>query len=68
MSQEGSMGSEKDKIKGTANQALGRIKQGVGEATKNDELKSEGRVQEAKGVAQEAIGKAKAAIKKAADL
>ncbi|MND06634.1 Stress response protein CsbD [compost metagenome] len=62
------MGSTTDKIKGTANQAAGKIKQGVGEATDDAELKGEGKLQETKGDLQKAAGKAKDAIKKAADL
>ncbi|MDP2334520.1 MAG: CsbD family protein [Reyranella sp.] len=62
------MSSTTDKIKGTANQAIGKVKKGVGEATDNPKLKGEGRLQDAKGKAQEAVGKAKAALKKAADL
>jgi len=62
------MGSMTDKAKGTANQAIGKVKQGVGEATDDPALKGEGKVQEAKGDLQKGIGKAKDAIKKAADL
>ncbi len=62
------MSSETDKIKGTANKVVGRIKQGVGEATRDDALKGEGRLQEAKGGVQKAVGEAKDALKKAADL
>jgi len=62
------MSSTTDKIKGVANQATGKIKQGVGEATDDQELKGEGRLQEAKGKVQKAVGDAKSAVKKAADL
>ncbi len=62
------MSSTTDKIKGTANQAVGKIKRGLGEATDNPKLKGEGQLQEAKGKVQEAVGDAKAALKKAADL
>ena len=62
------MSSNTDKLKGTANQAIGKVKQGVGEATDDPELKGEGKIQETKGDAQKAVGKAKEAIKKVADL
>jgi uncharacterized protein YjbJ (UPF0337 family) len=66
--QERGMSSTTDKIKGTANQAIGKIKQGVGEATDDHKLKGEGKLQEAKGKVQNAVGDVKAAVKKAADL
>ncbi len=66
------MGSTTDKIKGTANEVIGKTKQGIGEAVGSDRLKGEGLVQEAKGDAQKAMGDAKAAAKhtvnKAAEL
>jgi uncharacterized protein YjbJ (UPF0337 family) len=61
------MGSKTDQIKGYANEAGGKIKQGVGKAIGNDRLRAEGAVQEAKGNAQKAIGKANVAIKDVAD-
>ena len=54
-----------DKVKGTANQVAGKVKQGVGEATDDPALKGEGKGQEAKGDLQKAVGNAKSAIKKA---
>ena len=39
------MRSTTDKIKGTANKIAGKIKQGVGEATDDHELKGEGKLQ-----------------------
>jgi uncharacterized protein YjbJ (UPF0337 family) len=59
------MGSMTDKIKGTANEALGKAKKGLGEATGSDELKGEGTIQEAKGHGQKAVGHAKDAAKEA---
>ena len=38
------MGSVADKIKGNANEAMGKAKQGVGEATGSDRLQGEGAV------------------------
>lgn len=61
------MGSTTDKIKGTANEAMGNAKQGIGEATGSDRMKGEGVVQEAKGKGQQAMGDAKDAGKEAMD-
>jgi uncharacterized protein YjbJ (UPF0337 family) len=59
------MGSTSDKIKGTANEAIGKAKQGIGEATGNDRLQGEGVIQEVKGHGQKAVGDAKQATKDA---
>jgi len=61
------MGSTADKIKGTANDAMGNIKQGVGKAVGSDKLQAEGLAQETKGDAQKALGNAKAAVKDGAN-
>jgi uncharacterized protein YjbJ (UPF0337 family) len=61
------MGSTSDKIKGTANEAMGKAKQGIGEATGSDRMKGEGTVQEVKGKGQQAMGDAKDAAKEATD-
>lgn len=61
------MSSTSDKAKGLANEAVGNVKQGVGKATGNDKMRTEGVVQERKGEAQQAVGKAKDAIKKGID-
>jgi len=55
-----------DKVKGATNEAIGKAKQGVGEATGSDRLQGEGIVQEVKGKAQKAVGDAKEAANKAA--
>src|ERR1700742_1218661 len=59
------MGSTTDKIKGNANEAIGKAKQGIGEATGSDRLKGEGVVQEVKGKGQKTVGDAKQATKDA---
>ncbi len=59
------MGSTADKIKGTANEAAGNIKQGVGKAVGNDRLQAEGAAQELKGKGQKAVGDVKETIKDA---
>jgi uncharacterized protein YjbJ (UPF0337 family) len=57
------MGATADKIKGTTNEAIGKAKQGVGEATGSDRLQGEGVIQELKG--KGAVGDAKDATKDA---
>jgi uncharacterized protein YjbJ (UPF0337 family) len=64
---ETTMSSTGDKIKGTANEAVGNIKQGVGKATGNDKLRAEGKAQEVKGDVQKKVGDAKDAVKKGVD-
>ena len=55
------MGSVADKVKGNANEAIGKAKQGVGEAVGSDRLQGEGAIQEVKGKGQKALGDAKEA-------
>jgi uncharacterized protein YjbJ (UPF0337 family) len=57
------MGSTADKVKGAANEAAGKVKQGVG----SDRLQGEGVIQEVKGKGQQALGDAKEATKDAID-
>jgi uncharacterized protein YjbJ (UPF0337 family) len=59
------MGATADKIKGVTNEAIGKAKQGVGEATGSDRLKGEGIIQEVKGKGQKAVGDAEQATKDA---
>ena len=59
------MGATVDKIKGTANEAIGKAKQGIGEATGSEQLQGEGVIQELKGKGQKAVGDAKEATKDA---
>jgi uncharacterized protein YjbJ (UPF0337 family) len=61
------MGATADKIKGATNEAIGKAKQGIGEATGSDRLQGEGVIQEVKGKAQKAVGDAKQAAKDAAN-
>jgi uncharacterized protein YjbJ (UPF0337 family) len=61
------MGSATDKIKGMANEAAGKIKQGVGKIVGSEKLKAEGAGQEIKGEGQQAVGKAKEVVKDAAN-
>src|SRR3954453_17467749 len=62
-----SMGSTTDKIKGATNEAVGKAKQGIGEAVGSDRLQGEGGIQEVKGKARQAGGDAKKATKDAAN-
>lgn len=61
------MSSTTDKIKGAANEALGKAKQGLGDVTGNDKLKTEGAAQELKGKTQSTVGGAKDTVKSATD-
>lgn len=61
------MGSTMDKIKGAANEAIGKAKQGIGEATGSERMRAEGALQEAKGHGQQVLGDAKEATKDAAN-
>ena len=63
--QEKHMGSTSDKVSGLANQAAGKVKEGVGKATGDAKLQAEGAAQDAKGKVQKGIGDAKGAIKDA---
>lgn len=56
--------SEKDKIKNAAEEALGKVKEGVGKATGNDSLKNEGRVDQAKANVKKAGEDVKDAVTK----
>ncbi len=61
------MSSTTDKIKGNVNEAIGKAKQGIGNAIDSDQMKGEGAVQEVKGKAQKTVGEAKENLKKAFD-
>ncbi|WP_342149915.1 CsbD family protein [Methylorubrum sp. SB2] len=61
------MSSTTDKLKGLANEAVGNIKQGIGNATGNDKLVAEGKAQELKGETQKTVGEAKDGVKNVAD-
>jgi uncharacterized protein YjbJ (UPF0337 family) len=53
----------KDQVSGKAEQALGKVKQSVGETLGNEKLANQGVVDQAKGAAKETWGKAKDAAK-----
>ena len=64
---EHTMGSKTDQIKGLANQAVGKVKKGVGKITGSKETQAKGAAQEVKGKAQQTMGKAKSAVKDTAN-
>jgi uncharacterized protein YjbJ (UPF0337 family) len=53
------MGATSDKVKGTANEAMGKAKQKIGEAAGSERLEGEGAIQEVKGKGQKTVGDAK---------
>lgn len=56
--------ANKDKAKGSAEKAAGKLKQAVGEATGDKELKREGRAEEVKGHLRTAKSEFKKAVEK----
>jgi uncharacterized protein YjbJ (UPF0337 family) len=57
------MGSTSDKARGYTNEAVGKVKHGVGKLVGSDELQAKGAAQEVKGKAQVTWGKTKDAAK-----
>ncbi len=57
------MSSRTDKAKGHVNEAVGKIKQGVGRTIGSEKLEAEGAMQEVKGNVQVGVGKVKDAAK-----
>ena len=53
------MGEFVDKVKGAANEAVGKTKVAVGKGTDHPKMVAKGLVQEAKGKAQSAMGAVK---------
>ena len=62
--EEGAMAMDKDRMKGAATRAGGKIKQAAGDMTGDTKMQSEGKMDQAKGKAQNAMGSAKDALKK----
>jgi len=56
------MGEFVDKVKGVTNEAIGNVKQGLGDLTDSERLKREGEAQELKGEAQYVKGDVKGAL------
>jgi uncharacterized protein YjbJ (UPF0337 family) len=55
---------DKDRVKGAANQAKGKIKEVAGKATGDAKLRTEGVADQVKGKVQSAVGGAKDDLKK----
>jgi uncharacterized protein YjbJ (UPF0337 family) len=55
---------DKDRVKGAANQAKGKIKEVAGKATGDAKLRTEGVADQVKGKVQSAVGDAKDELKK----
>jgi uncharacterized protein YjbJ (UPF0337 family) len=64
--EESVMSSTTDKAKGYANEAAGKVKQGVGKAVGSDKLEAKGDAQELKGNVQVGVGNVKDAAKNGA--
>jgi uncharacterized protein YjbJ (UPF0337 family) len=56
-----------DKIKGAANEAMGKAKQAAGSVVDDPKMRAKGAAQEVKGKAQKAVGGAKEEVKKSVD-
>ena len=56
------MSSDDDRVRGTANNLGGKIKEGLGKLTGDKSLESEGHMDQAKGKAQQALGDIKDAL------
>ena len=61
------MGSVTDKLKGHANEALGKAREKLGYTLGSDEMQAKGVAQTLKGKAQVGIRNAKSAVKKGID-
>ncbi|MBR0870513.1 CsbD family protein [Bradyrhizobium tropiciagri] len=59
------MGSTTDRIKGTANDAIGRFRRRVGAATGSPAMQGRGAMQQAKGKGQKALSGAKRMVRNA---
>ena len=59
--------TDKDRIEGSAEQAKGSVKKGVGAMTGDEKMKAEGSADKAKGKVQNAVGGAKDKAREAFD-
>lgn len=57
--------ADKDRIEGSAEQAKGSVKKGVGELAGDEKMQAEGSADKAEGKAQNALGSAKDAVREA---
>jgi uncharacterized protein YjbJ (UPF0337 family) len=58
---------DKDRVKGSAQQVAGGIKEGAGKAMGDEKLKAEGKMEKAEGKVRNAVGSAKDALREADD-
>ena len=58
---------DKDRIKGSMDQAKGKIKEGVGKATGDSKLETEGQADQFTGKVQNTIGGLKDKVRESAD-
>ncbi len=56
------MGEFIDKTKAAGNKLAGNVKEGIGDATDNENLEAEGKMQQDKGTAQDVSGSVKGAL------
>jgi uncharacterized protein YjbJ (UPF0337 family) len=56
---------DKDRVKGTAHQAKGAVKEGIGKVTGDAKLTAEGKAEKTAGKIQNAVGGAKDAVRDA---
>jgi uncharacterized protein YjbJ (UPF0337 family) len=56
---------DKDRVKGSAHQAKGAIKEGIGKMTGDAKLEGEGKAEKAAGKVQNALGGVKDAVRDA---
>ena len=56
---------DKDRVKGSLNQAGGKVKEAVGHVTGDSKMKAEGKGDQLKGKVQNAVGGAKDAMRDA---
>ncbi len=56
-----------DKVKGAANETIGKAKRAFGDAADRPDIRAEGDAQEAEGDLQSASGKVKGAVKEGID-
>lgn len=55
----GKVTGARDETKGTIEKTIGQVKEGLGEALDDTELRAEGKVEQIKGGARERLGRAK---------
>jgi len=61
------MSGTEDKVRGKFDEAKGKLKEGVGDATGNESMREEGRMDQVKGKGRGALGDVKDAVDKAGD-